>query len=141
MAFSSGHKAFVLVDNVAGTPVDLSAYAAQFNFPWPTPMHDTSVFGVSAAQFVPGMPGGGEISMSGPHDVALGTFVNAVHAAQQGGSTTCTITWGPAGSVAGETKDDVECWVGPYEVTAGVDGAVNYTCSFQMTGVATRGTW
>ena len=141
MAFKPGHKAFVAIDNVAGSPVDLSAYADSFQFPQPIDTHDTSTFGNNAKTSINGMTDGGVISMSGPLDVALGTFVAALKSAQAAGSSTATVQYGPGGSVSGQIKQSAELWVSAYNVSTGVGGRVEYDISLQVTGAVTNGTW
>ena len=80
MAFKAGKSAFILMDSIAGTGVDVSAYADSFSFPVPVDTLDTTTFGASggAKSFIVGLNGGGSPSMSGPLDVGLGTFIAAL---------------------------------------------------------------
>lgn len=141
MAFKPGHKTFVLLDGVAGTGVDISAYADSFSFDQPVDTHDVSVFGSNAKSFVVGLTDGGSADMSGPLDVALGTFVAGLKAAQAAGSASATLIWGPGGSVASEIKQTAETWVTNYAVSSGVGSPVTYSCSLQITGAVVNGTW
>lgn len=141
MAFKAGKGSFILLDGVAGTGVDISAYSDSFSFPQPIDTHDTSVFGVNAKQMVPGLTDGGQCDMSGPLDVALGTFVAGLKDAQAAGSTTSTLVWGPGGSVSGQIKQSAEVWVSSWDVSSAVGGRVEYSCSLQVTGAVTNGTW
>lgn len=141
MAFKAGKDAFILMDGVAGSGVDISAYADQFSFPQPIDTHDVSVFGSNAKQFIPGLTDGGQCDMSGPLDVALGTFVAAVKAAQAAGSTSSTVVYGPGGSVSGQVKQTAEVYVSAYNVSTSVGGRTEYSCSLQVTGAVTNGTW
>ena len=100
MAFRPGHGVHILLDSVAGTPVNISAYSDAFTFPNPTETIEVSVHGTNSKAFIPGLTGGGAPSMSGPHDVGLGTFVAALSAAHAAGSASATITYSPGGSVA-----------------------------------------
>lgn len=141
MAFKSGHNSFVLLDGVAGTGINVSAYADNFSFDQPVDTHDVSVFGASAKTSIPGLTDGGAVGMSGPLDVALGTFVSGLKAAQAAGSASATLIWGPGGSVSGQVKQSAETWVTAYNVSTSVDGRVEYSCSLQVTGAVTNGTW
>jgi len=141
MAFRAGKDSHVLIDGVAGSPVNVSAYADQVSFPQPIDTHDVSTFGTNAKAFIPGMTDGAEISISGPLDVALGTFVSALKAAQSAGSSTSTVTYSPGGSVAGQIKQSAEVYVKSYDVSSGVGGRVEYSSSLQITGAVTNGVW
>lgn len=141
MAFKAGKDSFCLIDNLAGTPVDVSAYVDDFTFPQPVETVETTAFGATAKAFIPGLTDGGEISLSGPLDVAMGTFVALLKGAQAAGSTTATVTWAPGGSVSGQIKQDAEVYVSAYETRSGVGGRTEYSASLQVTGVVTNGTW
>ena len=141
MAFKPGKDAHILLDGVAGTPVNVSGYADNFSFPQPVDTIETSVFGTVAKQFVPGLTDGGQVSMAGPLDVGLGTFIAGLKVAQSAGSSTATVTYSPAGSIAGQLKVSAECWVGSYEFNTAVGGRVDYSASLQITGVVAVSTW
>jgi hypothetical protein len=141
MAFQPGKGAFIMIDGIAGTLVNVSAYADNFSFPQPIDTHDVSVFGTNAKQFIPGLTDGGQISMSGPLDVALGTFVAALKAAQAAGSSTASVVYGPGGSVAGQIRQNAEVYVSSYDVSTSVGGRVEYSASLQVTGTVTNTTW
>lgn len=141
MAFKPGRDAHILLDGVAGTPINVSGYADQFSFPQPVDTVETSVFGTAAKAFIPGLTDGGQASMSGPLDVGLGTMVAGVKAAQSAGSSTCTLTYSPGGSVAGQLKVSAECWVGSLDFSTGVGGRAEYSSSLQITGAVTVTTW
>ena len=142
MAFKPGHGAHILMDSVAGTPVNVTAYADNFSFPVPTDSLDVSVFGTSSKQFIPGLTGGGQPSLSGPLDVALGTFVAAIINAQAAGSTASyTVTYSPGGSVAGQIKQSAEVFITNYTPSTAVGGRAEYSCTLQGTGATTFTTW
>jgi len=141
MAFKPGKDAFVLLDAITGTGADISAYIDSAAFPQSVDTHEVSVFGTTAKAFIPGQSDGGDITFSGPYDVAIGTFVSAIKAAQAAGSTSSTFVWAPGGSVAGQVSQSVETYLKTYEVTSGVGGRVDYSVSLQITGAVTNGTW
>ena len=64
MAFKAGKDSHILMDGVAGSPINLTAYADSVSFPQPVDTHDVSVFGGSDKDFIPGLANGGEISIS-----------------------------------------------------------------------------
>lgn len=141
MAFKAGTAAFVLLDGVAGSPVNVSGY--QDNFSWPQSVQtlETSVFGTAAKAFITGLTDGDTIAVSGPLDVGLGTFLAGLKSAQSAGSSTSTVTWGPGGSVAGQLKITAETWVSAFNVSSGVSGRAEFSASLQVTGAVTNGTW
>ncbi len=141
MAFKAGKDSHILMDGVAGSPINLTAYADSVSFPQPVDTHDVSVFGGSDKDFIPGLANGGEISISGPLDVALGTFISAVKAGQAAGSSTSTFTYSPGGSVSGQIKQEAETYVSSYDTNSGVGGRVEYSISLQITGAVTNSTW
>ena len=141
MAFKPGKGAFLALDNVAGTPIDVSAYADSLSLDQPIDTLDVTVFGNNAKAMIPGLTDGGQLQLSGPLDVALGTFVARLKEAQSAGSSTMSIQYGPAGSVSGLTKQTAEAYVSSYSVSVVVGGRVEYSASLQITGAVTNGTW
>lgn len=141
MAFRAGTVSFVLVDNVAGTPTNLSPYADNFGWPQTVQTLDVSTFGTSAKSFIVGLTDGDTIPMSGPLDVTLHSHLTNIKAGQAAGSSTTTVTWGPGGSVSGQPKISSEAWLSAYQVQTGVGGRMEYTASWQVTGAVTNGTW
>jgi hypothetical protein len=140
MAFKPGKSAWIMLDSVAGSGVDITAYADQMSLDQNMASHDTTVFGLNAETSVPGLTSAGA-SMSGPADVALGTFLSAVYDGQAAGSASSTLVYAPAGSVSGQIKQEAEVWVTAYTVNGGVGDRVAYSCSLQITGAVTNGTW
>jgi hypothetical protein len=141
MAFRPGKDAYVSLTAASGSVVNISGYADSVTFPQNVDTHDVSVFGTTAKQYVPGMTDGGEISISGPLDVAFGTFVAGLRAAHSAGSAAGTFVWGPAGSISGQIKQTAYVWLSSYEVTTSVGGRVEYSASMQVTGTVANGTW
>lgn len=141
MAFKAGKDSFILMDAITGSAVNISQYADSVSFPQPIDTLEVSVFGTNAKQFIPGLTDGAEISMSGPLDVGLGTFVTALKAAQSAGSTTSTFDYSPGGSVSGQIRQSAEVYVSAFDVSTGVAGRAEYSCSLQVTGAVTNTTW
>jgi hypothetical protein len=141
MAFRPGKDAFIRIDGVAGTPVNLSGYADNFSFPRSSDTYEVSTFGSTPKAFIPGLTEGGMVTMSGPLDVAMGTFLSTICAAQAAGSSTYTLEYSPAGSVAGQLKVSAESLFAGCDYSAGVGGRVEYSSSWQITGAVTTTTW
>ena len=141
MAFKAGKGAHVLIDSIAGSLVDVTAYADSMSFPQPVDTIETTTFGDTAKDFIPGLTDGGQFQVSGPLDVALGTFVAAIKAGQSAGSATSTINFSPGGSVAGQIKVSCETYISAYDISVDVAGRVNYSSTWQITGAVTNSTW
>jgi len=141
MAFKAGKDSYISIDGVAGTPVDISAYSDSVSFPQVVDTQEVSVFGTASKAFIPGLIDGGQVSLSGPLDVALGTLIAGLKNAQSLGSASATFTWGPGGSVSGQVKQSAEVFISAYDVSSGVGGRVEYSVSLQVTGAVTNGTW
>lgn len=141
MAFKAGKEGFLRIDGVAASPVNVSQYADSFDFPQPIDTYEVSAFGTTAKAFIPGLTDGATISQSGPLDVAMGTFLATIKAAQSAGSSTSTIEWSPAGSVAGQLKITAEAWLVAYNPASQVGNRVEYSASWQITGAVTNSTW
>lgn len=139
MAFKSGKTAHAAIDNPAGSLQNISAYADNITFPQSVEMLDTTTFGtVMASTFIPGLADGGQVSVSGPLDSALGTLLAANKAAQLAGTASFTFLYGPGGSVSGQLSQSAEVLVAAYSVTTGVGGRVEYSASLQITGAVTN---
>lgn len=141
MAFQPGYKAFLLIDGVAGTGVNVSTFADDFQWPQSVTTVETSAFGSSHRTSIPSLTDGDTLTYSGPYDVAAGTFFSAIKAAQAAGSSTCTVVYGPAGSVSGQAKIQAETWITAYNVSTQVAGRAELSVSLQVTGAVTNSTW
>ena len=141
MAFKAGTSTFVMIDGVNGAGTNVSPYVDNFAWPQSVDTLDVSVFGTAAKAFINGLTDGDSITMSGPYDVAIWSILTAVKAAQSAGSSTCTVQWGPGGSVSGQARGTAEAWVQSFGLTSGVGGRVEYTASLQVTGAVLNGTW
>ena len=141
MAFKAGKDAWCMVDGIAGTGVNITNYLDQASLDQPIDTHDVSVFGTNAKSFIPGLADGGNFSMGGPLDVALGTFLAALKAGHAAGSASSTIIYAPAGSVSGQIRQTAEAYLTSYDVSSGVGSRVEYSASFQITGAVANATW
>jgi hypothetical protein len=141
MAFIRGANAFIRIDGVAASPVNVSMYADDFNWPQTVDTAEVSTFGSSAKAFIPTLTDGDTVSQSGPYDVAMGTFLATIKAAQSAGSSTTTLEYSPGGSVAGQPKISAEAWLVGYNPSSPVGGRNEYSASWQITGAVTNSTW
>lgn len=142
MAFSPGYKAYIGLDNAAGSVQNVSQYADDITFPQSVEMLETTTFGtVGAKRFIPGLVGGDSISVGGPLDTTLHSQIAGMLAAQAAGTAGFSILYGPAGSVSGAIKQTAEVYVASYEVSSGVGGRGEYSASLQIDAAVTNGTW
>ena len=141
MAFSPGHKAWVMLDGANGAGTNLSTYADNFQFPQSVEMLETTTFGSSVKRFIAGLAGGDTISMSGPLDPALHLHFGSALAAQAAGTASFTLVYGPAGSVASSPRQTAEVLIASYEVSTGVGGRGEYSASLQVDAAVTNNTW
>ena len=141
MAFQPGYKAFLLLDGANGAGTNVSTYADDFSFPQSTEMLETTVFGSSVKRFIAGLNGGDSLGLSGPLDTALHSQLGSMKAAQDAGTASFTIVYGPAGSVSGQPKISAECLVASYEPSTVSGGRVEYSASLQVDGAVTNSTW
>jgi hypothetical protein len=141
MAFIRGANAFIRIDGVAGSPVNVSMYSDDFNWPQTVDTAEVSTFGSTAKAFITTLTDGDTVSQSGPYDVAMGTFLSTIKAAQTAGSSTATLEYSPGGSVAGQPKISAEAWLVGYNPSSPVGGRNEYSASWQLTGAVTNSTW
>lgn len=141
MAFSPGYKAWVMLDGANGGGTNISAYADNISLPQSREMLEVTPFGSSVKRFIPGLGGGDTVPLSGPFDSTLGTQIVNMLAAQDAGTASFTLVYGPAGSVAGAPKHTVEVLVAGYEVSTGVGGRAEFSASLQVDGAITNASW
>ena len=141
MAFKPGHLTWLMLDGANGAGTNVSTYADNFSFPQSTEMLETTTFGSSVKRFIPGLVGGDTLTMSGPLDVTLHNILSGIKSAQEAGTASFTLVYGPGGSVASQIKQTAEVLLASYEVSSGVGGRVEYSASLQVDGAVTNATW
>ncbi len=141
MAFRAGTVSKFYLNNIAASPVDLSPYIDNVDYPQTVEMIDVSVFGTAAKAFLNGLTDGDTISFSGPYDATVHTQLTALKAGQSAGSAAAAFIWGPGGSVASQARSAGSAFLASYAVSSGVGGRVEYSASLQVTGAVTNGTF
>lgn len=141
MAFRAGKEAWLKMDGVNGAGTVISGYLDSISWPQTIQQLETSTFGTTAKQFIPGLTDGDTVTCSGPYDPALVTIVANVKAAQAAGSSTSTLIFGPGGSVSGQASISAEAWVASYAPSATVGGRTEWALSMQVTGAVTNTTF
>lgn len=138
MAFRAGTTTFVMLDGVNGAGTNVSRYADNFQWPQSVDTLDVSAFGTAAKAYINGLTDGDTVTISGPYDAPMFSLLTGVKAAQSAGSSTCTILWGPGGSVAAEARISAEAWVTQVSLSSSVGGRVDLSASLQITGAVTN---
>lgn len=142
MAFRPGFRAYISLDNAAGSPTDVSQYADDFSFPQAVEMLDVTTFGTNGVKrFIPGLSGGDTVSVSGPLDTTLHSQIAGMLAAQKAGTAGFSLLYGPGGSVSGQPSQAAEVYVASYEISTGVGGRVEFSSSLQVDGAVTNSTF
>jgi hypothetical protein len=137
MAFRAGTTSAFYLGNAAGALQNLSGYSDDLSLPLSIAQLDVSTFGNAAMNFIPGIAGGDQISMSGPYDVTVHTQLTALASA---GSAAAFI-YGPGGSVASQARFAGSVYVANYTTSVGVAGRVSYSASLQISGAVTAGSF
>lgn len=141
MAFKAGTTSAFYLNTIAATVANLSPYIDTFSYPQTVQVLDVSTFGTASKSSITGLTDGDTITFGGPYDVAVHTQITALKAGQNAGSAAAAFMWGPGGSVASQARSIGSCWLTSYQVSSGVGGRVEYTCSLQVTGAVTNGTF
>lgn len=139
MAFVAGHNTVISYDNAAGTPVDISAYANSISgLSLLTDMLDTTAFGDASKTSIPGLKGGGSISISGDFESTLNTQLAAIYALTTQASQTLKVS--PAGTGSGTPYIQVETYLESYDVSSATADKVTFSATLRMTGDISTGT-
>jgi hypothetical protein len=134
MAFKAGTVSWFALDSAAGSLTNLQPYIDTVDVPYDVEQLDVSALGTSAKAFIPGQTAGGQISVSGPYDVAVHSHIGSLLAAQAAGTASHSWMYGPGGSVASQAKLSGECIIASYTPPTSVGGRVEWSASLQITG-------
>jgi hypothetical protein len=141
MGFIRGGNGTFLVDNAAGTPVDITAYID--NVDWGDRSKDTNettVFGQSNKTFQGGLKEGA-VKVTGKFDTITGG-PDATLEALLDVDAPLTVEWRPEGGAAtsGKPFKRVEAILDSYVASAPVGGIVTFSASWKASGAFTKGT-
>lgn len=134
MAFVHGSRGQVLIN---GT--DISAYCNSIDFPVTVDNADTTTMGLTWHTNLSGLRGA-ELSLEGFYDPTASTGPAAVLRAVIAGTVPATLTYRPAGSVAGQYTHSGLGNITGYGESNSTDGAVAFSAGFVSTGTITSGT-
>jgi hypothetical protein len=143
MAKSHGKDSVFWIDNVGGTPVDLSVYCDSIDVPFTTDTAESSTMGTSSKVYLVGLDDG-TISIGGPFDntatVGPDAVLGGIKAAHGELTAGGSLTWiyGPEGQGDGDIEYTGECFQTGYNVKSDLSGVVKFTSTFQITGDVER---
>lgn len=131
-----GKNFVVLVDNAAGTPVDISTWLDECEFgDQEVDVSENTTSGQGSKTYSVGHTDG-QISITGMYDaVAAGVdeVLNGLIGKDAG-----TFDYRPEGTGLGKPKKTVEAILVSYKVTSPVGGMTAFAAKFQMNGPVTR---
>lgn len=138
MAISHGKVGAFYLDDSGATLRDLSANLTSVDFSREVDTPESTVFGLDDRTYIAGLHGA-TISISGFWDDTANTGSNTVLEPLINLSTgvTQSFQYGPEGQVTGDVRYTGECICTAYNITGSVDGIVEFTADFQITGAVT----
>ncbi len=140
MGFEIGKVGVFKVTDSGAVQRDLTAYLTDLAFPRDVGTVETTVFGNADRTFLATLRGG-TIDIGGHWDGGAAPAPDVVLSGDLGLATPPTFECGPQGSTTGKVKYTGSCNLTRYGMTQRVDGSVDFTASFQITGLVTRGTY
>ncbi len=139
MPLGRGGRGKLLVDNAAGTPVDLTPWTDNVDWgAFSTETLDTTVFGQDSKTFGPGLSEG-TVGMSGKYDAVTGGPDAILRGLR--GVGPLTVEWAPEGTGSGKPFRRVEAILTSYAASAPVGGIITFTATFQASGPETAGAY
>lgn len=136
MAAGAAKDAALVLDNVTGTAVDISAYLTGITFAVDGTVIDITTLGDTWHDFVRGQ-NNASLSVEGIYDTLPGTLLYNLATA----SASATFSYGPQGTASGKPKITGECFMTSFSPPAALDEAVTFSAAFQTTGAVTYGTF
>jgi hypothetical protein len=124
---SSGRNSHLTID---GT--DVSSYCNDISVPEEISADEITTFGTDAKKYLSGLADG-SVSLSGPYDVAMDTVWAGIRQA----TDDPTFAYGPLGSTAAMPRRTGIILGTSYEVSASVDGPVEFSMELQVSGGVT----
>jgi hypothetical protein len=136
MAFSHGSKAYFALEGTSnGAATDISAYVTEVSFSQEIDTPEVSTFGVTNRKYIAGL-NDATLEVSGIWDPSL----DAIFGDPTSNSPRAW-TFGPAGSGTGAIKYSGDAIISSFEISGGVDDAIEWKAEFVMATAVTRGTF
>jgi hypothetical protein len=140
MSFRPGYLAYIGVDNAAGSIQNLSTFFDNVDYSFDIESLDTSAFGSAHRSYIPGM-NGATFTLSGAYHVTAWSHFTGCIAAQNAGTASFSVDYGPAGSVASQARVRQEVIVTSVSPPSSVGGRVEFSVGLQAVGAGTLGTY
>jgi hypothetical protein len=141
MAFVHGKNGYIELDNSSGSLTNISGISNEITYSMSIDTAETSVFGVSAKQYITGQ-NDATISVSGLFDATTaGVIEGTIDALIAGTIASATLEFGPEGNATGKKKYSQEVIVTSYEIGVPVGDVVSLSVEFQRTGTTTKSTY
>jgi len=137
MAVKTGRTMVISVDNSGGTLVDVSSYANKIDFGFPVDMLDTTVFGSTSKQFMPGFTGGDDVVINFRYDPTIELQLAGLTPL----TVTSTVVVSPEGTTTGNVKYSFETFLMDFKVSAAPESIDEIVATFRKSGAYTRTTW
>ena len=139
MSFHPGKGSAFYIDDSGGSSNNISAFVTNVDMTFDVNVPETTVFGVNDRTYIVGLRGS-TFSISGHFDETASTGPDAIlHGIiNLNTGVTQTFQYGPEGDTTGDVRYTGECFITSYAVTAPVDGVVDFSADFTVTGAVTR---
>lgn len=134
MSFKFTNATVVKLDNSAGTPVDITSYCQDVNVDRPVAMLDTTVLGLPAPTFIPGLLDGDTVPLTLLWDPTIEAQIVSLIPL----TVSTTLEVAPIGTTTGNRKITVETFVKKVGRPMKVGALIQCTVELQKTGAVTE---
>jgi hypothetical protein len=124
----------VKLDNSSGTPVDITSYCQDVNVDRPVAMLDTTVLGLPAPTFIPGLLDGDTVPLTLLWDPTIEAQIVSLIPL----TVSTTLEVAPIGTTTGNRKITVETFVKKVGRPMKVGALIQCTVELQKTGAVTE---
>jgi hypothetical protein len=134
VSFKFTNATVVKLDNSAGTPVDITSYCQDVNVDRPVAMLDTTVLGLPAPTFIPGLLDGDTVPLTLLWDPTIEAQIVSLIPL----TVSTTLEVAPIGTTTGNRKITVETFVKKVGRPMKVGALIQCTVELQKTGAVTE---
>lgn len=136
MAQSHGINSVLTITKWTDNDTTLSTNLTAINFgDLDADVAETSTMGDTWREYIAGLKNG-TFDVEGIHDTTPGTLLPAML-----GGTAAPFTYAPQGTASGNVKITGRCILTGYSAPSGINDAVTFAASFQMSGAGTIGAY
>ena len=137
MAFSMGKDSVFKITNASAAMTDISAYTDSVDMPRSIDTGETTTMGAQAKTYIGGLADG-KITLKGKYDGAASAIDITLSGIYGGGAK--AFEFHPQGTTATNPKYTGSAILTDYSVSSAVGSPVEWSATFQPSGVITRGT-